>query len=569
MKPLSSTATFRSGPLLLALLAALLHATPLWAEPTAATTGATETHRTPKPTPTPTPKPKPTPKPTPTPTPTPKPEPTPTPTPTPTPIPTPDPLQISAARFLDQASFGPTASDLALVKNLGPTAWISQQLGLPASAFPPNPDGSNAAMTALRNTWYKNMVSGPDQLRQRMVFALSQIFVVSSNKNPYANEVQPWLQTLSNNAFGNFDILLREMSLNPAMGKYLDLGNSVIPAPNENYAREVMQLFTVGPNLLNQDGSLQLDAHGEPIPTYNQMQISGTARALSGWTYPGKSTVGLNWEQFTGPLQPRDSFHDKGSKTIIGGVTLPAGQSTTADFNAVMNTLFNHPNLPPFIATRLIRHFTSSNPSPAYISRVADVFAGSNGANPRGDLAATLKAVLLDPEARQDQPGLTQGHLKDPMLHSIGLVRALNGKVVDSTNIFWDYFLLGQQITNSPSVFSFYSPMTRLPGSPQYFGPEFQIYSPSQAVARANFIYRLLSGDYRTIIRIDLAPYNAVAGDPNALLNLVNANLLQGRMSAKARSEIFSSVAATSDKAQRVMTALYLAAITAEFAVHQ
>ncbi len=482
---------------------------------------------------------------------------------------TPGNTTISAARFLEQATFGPTASDLAKLQELGQANWIAAQLAIPPSALPPNPDGSNAAMRALRNTWYTNMANGQDQLRQRMIFALSQIFVVSSNKNPYANQVQPWLQTLSDHAFGNFHGLLREMSLNPAMGKYLDLGNSVLPAPNENYAREVMQLFTVGPNLLNQDGSLILDSNGQPVPTYNQAEIGGMARALSGWTYPGTSTTALNWEGFNGPLQPRDNFHDKGSKTIIGGQVLPAGQSTVADFDAVMTALFHHPNLPPFIATRLIRHFTSSNPGPAYIARVADVFAGKDGKNARGDLAATLSAVLLDPEARPNLPAASQGHLKDPILHTMGLIRALNGKVLDPTNLGWEYFQLGQQLTNAPSVFSFYSPMTRLPGSSAHYGPEFQIYSPAQAVARANFVYRLINGNFRSMVSIDLTPYQAVAGDAHALLDLVNANLLQGRMSATTRNAILTSLQATTDRQQRVVTALYLSAITAEFAVHQ
>lgn len=512
----------------------------------------------------------PTPKPSITATPTPTPTPTPTSVPAPAPIglpPAPDAATVSAARFLEQASFGPTPADLTLVKNIGPAAWINQQLGTSASALPTNSDNSNAALNTLRNTWYTNMASGQDQLRQRMIFALSQIFVVSRNKNPYANELAPWLITLSDNAFGNFDTLLRQITLNPAMGKYLDLGNSVIPSPNENYAREVMQLFTIGPVLLNQDGSVILDSSGVPQPSYNQSHISATARALSGWTYPGTRANGLNFENFTGPLQARDTFHDKGSKTLINGVTLPAGQSTQQDFDGVMRTLFQHPNLPPFIATRLIRHFTSSNPSPDYIRRVADAFANSNGV--RGDLAATLRAVLLDPEARQDAPSNSQGHLKDPMLHTLGLVRTLGGKVINPTNLFYDYFLLGQRLGDAPSVFNFYSPQTRLPDNAQYFGPEFQIYSPSQAIARANFIYKLLNGSNKGMISFDLNPYLALADNPPALLALVNQNLLQGRMSATAWQAIGQSVQATKDKQQRVLTALYLAAISAEFAVHQ
>ena len=456
------------------------------------------------------PLPTPTPPPSPTPTPTPSPTPTPAPTPAPGPVvgpqPAPDAARITATRLLEQATFGPSPAGVAAVKTSGMTAWLNKQFSLPASTIPVTTD-----MRVLQNTWYKNMATGQDQLRQRMIFALSQIFVISADKNPYANEIQPWLTTLSNNAFGNFSTLLREMTLNPAMGKYLDLGNSVMPAPNENYAREVMQLFTIGPVMLNQDGSVQIDRNGDPIPSYDQATIGQMAHALSGWTYSGSNATGINWENFSGPLQPRDNYHDKSSKTIVGGVVLPAGQTTVQDYDAVMQALFQHPNLPPFIATRLIRAFVTSNPSPAYIQRVADVFA--NGPSGRGDLKATLTAVLTDPEARQDQPNAVQGHLKDPMLHSIGLFRTLNATVVDPSNLFWDYFLLGEKITAAPSVFNFYSPNTRLPGSPQYYGPEFQLYAPALAVARANFLYKFISGEYKGMVNVDISPFVNVAGD--------------------------------------------------------
>ncbi len=469
---------------------------------------------------------------------------------------------VAASRFLEQATFGTTPADLALVKQIGPAAWLAQQLALPASTLPVTSD-----MNTLRKNWYANMASAPDQVRQRMIFALSQIFVVSADKNNNANEMQPWLTTLSNNALGNYGALLREMSLNPSMGKYLDMGNSVIPAPNENYAREVMQLFTLGPNLLNQDGSLRLDPNGNPIPTYDQARIVDFSRALSGWTYTGASATGLNWENFSGPLQPRDKYHDKGAKTLLQGVTLPANQTAQQDFDAVMQNLFLHPNLPPFVATRLIRAFVTSNPSPAYIKRVADVFA--NGSAGRGDLRATLTAVLLDPEARSDAVGSTQGRLKDSMLHTLSLVRALGGTVIDPSNLFWDYFLMNQKILNAPSVFNFYSPMTRLPGAPQLYGPEFQIYAPSLAVARANFIYALINGDYKSMIAIDISPYVNAAGDAQNLINLVDANLMQGRMSVATAQAIAAALAASTDNRQRAITALYLTAISAEFAVNE
>lgn len=472
-----------------------------------------------------------------------------------------DPATVAAARLLEHATFGPTAADIAQVRTLGAQAWLNQQFALAPSPLPVTTD-----MNVLRSTWYKNMAGGQDQLRQRMVFALSQLFVVSADKNPYANEMQPWLATLNKHAFGNFKNLLRDMSLNPSMAKYLDLGNSVIPAPNENYAREVMQLFTIGPVMLNQDGSVQTDRNGDPIPSYDQARITDMARALSGWTYAGANANGLNWENFTGPLQPRDRYHDKNAKTLLMGQTLPAGQTTQQDFDAVMDNLFSHPNLPPFIATRLIRAFTTSNPSPAYITRVADVFA--HGPSGRGDLQATLAAVLLDQEARQPDSQAVPGKLKDPILHSISLLRAMGAKINDPNNLAWEYFLLGQRLLSAPSVFNFYSPLTRLPGSPDRHGPEFQIYAPALAVARANFLYQFLNGNYNGMASIDITPYVNVAADVTALMNLVDATLLQGRMTPAARSAIAASVSATSDRKQRALTALYLTAIT-EFAVQR
>jgi len=525
---------------------------------------ATSPAPAPSPTPVPLPSPSPTPAPAPAPVPAPPaPAPAPTPAPAPAPAPAQDKVAIAAARLLEQATFGPTPAEIALVHQLGDAAWIDRQLALPATAIPVTNDRNQV----MRN-WYVSMATAPDQLRQRMIFALSQIFVVSFDKNPYGNEVVPWLQTLNKHAFGNFDGLLREMTLNPAMGKYLDLGNSVTPAPNENYAREVMQLFTIGLYQLNMDGSVMVDGAGQPIPSYNQERIGDMARALSGWTYPGTSTTGLNWENFTGPLQPRDARHDRSAKTLLMGQTLPAGQGAQQDMDAAMSNLVNHPNLAPFIATRLIRHFVTSNPSPAYVQRVATVFAGGGG-SARGNLGATLRAALMDPEARTEVITPTRGRLKDPMLHTLGLARALNATFGDPSNLMYNYFLMGQRPASAPSVFNFYSLTGRLPGSSQHYGPEFQLFSPSYAVYRADFVYSLVSGNLGSMVRVDITPYVNAAPNPQALIDLVDATLLQGRMSAVTRQAIAQALAASTDNTQRAVTALYLTAMTADYTVHR
>lgn len=465
------------------------------------------------------------------------------------------PADIAAARLLEQATFGPTAADIALVKSLGATAWINQQIAMAATPIVPGDAGS---VDPVRQRWFVAMATAPDQLRQRMIFALSQIMVVSSNKNPYANEITPWLKTLDKHAFGKFGDLLREMTINPAMGKYLALGHSKAPSPNEDFAREVMQLFTIGLHELNMDGSFKLDGAGKRIPTYNQTTISEMARALSGWGFAN------SYEDMSAPLVARESYHDKGAKTIVRGIQLPAGQTAQQDMNAVMTALLQHPNLAPFISVRLIRHFVTSNPSPAYIQRVATVFKNTDG-----DLAAVVKAILLDTEARLDQPATNSGHLKDPMLHTLSLVRALGGKVVDPKNILWDYFLMGERLAQAPSVFSFYSPLTALPDNPGFVGPEFQIYSGSHAVRRANFVLALLNGEMSGSMTIDITPYVTAAKDPQALMALVNTNLLQNRMSESSRQAIGTAVFNISDMKQRALTALYLTAITAEFAVQR
>jgi uncharacterized protein (DUF1800 family) len=469
-----------------------------------------------------------------------------------------DAAEVAAARLLEQATFGPTAAEIARVRQIGMANWIDGQLVMPETAIADGGDSSDA----VRDAWFIAMASAPDQLRQRMVFALSQILVVSSDKNPTGRELTPWLKTLSRHAFGNYGDLLREMTRNPAMGKYLGLGHSKAPAPNEDFAREVMQLFTIGLVALNMDGSPRLDSAGKSIPTYDQVRIGEFSRALSGWGFA------KGYEDMSAPMVAREQYHDRRAKTLLNGVTLPAGQTAAQDLDAVINNLMQHPNAAPFIALRLIRHFVTSNPSRAYVQRVATVFKQSHS-----NLAATLKAVLLDVEARDTSAASAAsggGHLRDPVLHTLSLVRVLGGQVVSARNVFWDYYLMGERLAQAPSVFSFYSPMNPLPGNAGYFGPEFQLYSGSQAVRRANFVLALLDGSLGGAMNIDLTPYTNAATDPQALMALVERTLLQGRMSPGARQAIGEAVfKGSSDMRQRALTALYLTAITGEYVVQK
>ena len=465
-----------------------------------------------------------------------------------------DAAEVAAARLLEQATFGPTAAEITRARQLGAATWIDGQLAMPATVFPEGGESPEP----VREAWFSAMGNAPDQLRQRMVFALSQILVVSTQKNAAGSELSPWLQTLSRNAFGQYGTLLREMALNPAMGKYLALGHSRAPTPNEDFAREVLQLFSIGLVELNLDGSPRLDAQGKTIATYDQARIAEFARALSGWGFAH------GFEDMSAPLVAREQYHDRGAKTLLNGVVLPAGQTAAQDFEAVMQHLMAHPNVAPFVSLRLIRHFVTSNPSRAYVQRVATVFRQT-----QGNLAATLRALLLDPEARTTAPGADAGHLRDPVLHTLALTRALGGRVVSGRTLFWDYTLMGERLADAPSVFSFYSPLAPLPGGSGLAGPEFQLYAGSQAVRRANFVLALLEGRLAAGLQVDLTPFVNVAGQPQALVALVERTLLQGRLSASARQAIGEAVFKSTDLRQRALTALYLTAVSGDYVVQK
>ncbi|MDH4065685.1 MAG: DUF1800 domain-containing protein, partial [Acidobacteriota bacterium] len=490
----------------------------------------------------------------------------------------------AAAHFLEQATFGPTAGDVDLVISGGADQWLNGQFALPESPIPDDPDVND-----IRNALFLNMVNGPDQLRQRMIFALSQIIVVSANKNNSGNELAPWVRLLSRNAFGNFRTLLREVTLSPTMGKYLDMvvsrctrnpvtcpNGSTTTVPNENYAREVMQLFTIGLWELNQNGTVRLDPAGQPIPTYSQATLVEYARALTGWTY-----ARLNNENdfrvemvpsMTSGTTPEPRYHDLGQKTLLSGVVLPASANTTAalysDVDGVVDSIMAHPNVAPFVSTRLIRSLVTSNPTPNYVGRVAAVFSATSG-----DLRATLTAILTDPEARTFT--ITDGRLKDPILTIMGLTRALGIPVSNPGSVQWGFSNLLELVLTPPTVFNFFNLLTPLPGNEALFGPEFGIYPPALAIQRANFIYGILYEWYSSTFATGtvIPAYEALAADPAALVEGVNQNLMFGRMSPELRDLITVATSAITDVSanglrERARGALYLAAISSEYSVY-
>ncbi len=474
---------------------------------------------------------------------------------------------LTGARFLEQASFGPSPASLAHLQQVGLQGYLDEQMALPETVIPQPADNN---MGSVKQWALYNYTTAPDQLRQRVSFALSQIIVTSGAKLVYANEIIPWMQVLSKNAFGNYRTLLREVTVCPSMAKYLDLANSMKPGlaggANENYARELMQLFTIGLWQLNPDGSQKLDANGNPIPTYDQATVHQVALALTGWTYataPGATPQPNNWEYFGAPLETRPANHDNGPKTYLG-VNVPAGLSVDADLDMLLDILFNHPNTAPFVATRLIRSLVTSNPSPAYIQRISSVFA-DNGSGVRGDLAAVVRAILLDPEARDDSAPANGGRLKDAIVQTCGFLRAVNGHFAPDNGLTYLYDYLGQSVLSPPSVFSWFSPMYHVPKSPM-FGPEFQIYSPTEAVLRGNLIFSAIHYPATDMV-LDLSPFQPYGNDMPGLVEAVNQVLLYGRMPAAMKTALITAATPGYDAATRIETVLYLTALSGQYAV--
>jgi uncharacterized protein (DUF1800 family) len=482
-----------------------------------------------------------------------------------------DPLALSVGRFLDQATFGPTPQLTAYVKQVGIQQYLDEQFLAPESVFP---NGVNTSANEMHDQFYWHKLNGQDQLRQRVLYALSEIIVVSRNKNNYPNQLIPWLQILSKNAFGNYKTLLKEITLDASMGNFLDMVNSTKPGvaggANENYPRELMQLFSIGLYELNPDGSQKLDANNKPIPTYTMNDVRQVALALTGWTYntAGGPPQYPNPNYYPGQMVPLPNYHDMSSKTFLGK-TLPAGQTMQKDVDDVIDAVFNHPNTGPFLATRLIRALVTSNPSPAYIARITAVF-NDNGLGVRGDLKAVVRAILLDQDARNDNPPDDFGRLRTPLQHHIALFRVLGGTITLPSQIAYVYENMGEGMLNAPSVFGHYSPSFRIPKqSPPLFGPEFQIHGPGELVNSGNFLWNYMSY-YQTGIW-DLQWLFTLGSNHTACVDAVDNLLLYGRMSAGMRQQLLtalqSSQAAGADARMRALTVLYLTAMSSEYLV--
>jgi uncharacterized protein (DUF1800 family) len=513
----------------------------------------------------------------------------------PPPPPPPSVTMAEAFQFLNQASFGATEAEAQQVIDMGIEAWIDDQLAQPASLQLPHLQSLPRPQFLIElqpdrvDIWFRNALHGPDQLRQRVAFALSEIMVVSQlgvlGNMTYS--LGDYYDVLSRNAFGNYRDLIEEVTLHPAMGVYLSMLGNEKPdpdlniRPDENYARELMQLFSIGLVELNIDGTMRVDPQGNAVPTYDQSIIEGFAHVYTGWTYAGapsfRQAFPTDFNQVI-PMQLYPGFHDTGPKTLLSGTELPAGQSGEQDLDAALDNVFNHPNVGPFIAIRLIQRLVTSNPSPGYVQRVAQVF-NDNGAGVRGDLGAVVKAILLDPEARPELPMDLDGKLKEPLLRLTQVWRAYDAQSASGRYPLAAAFVLfGQGPLQSPSVFNFFSPFYSPPGEIRNSGlvaPELQIASEYQNTYVANYWFFQTFGLNQANpdlqeddIFIDISEEMAVAANADALVDMVADKLLAGEISGPLRQEIVDIMAFIPDNeaALRAAEAIYLVVSSPEFA---
>ena len=481
--------------------------------------------------------------------------------------------QVSASaarRFLEQAAFGPTPADAAHVQTIGFQAWLAEQFAMPVVS---NYNAVTGNQGGLPPAFLANAVTNPDQLRQRVAFALSQIFVVSITKLIWNGDVIPYEQMLLADAFTSYRKILGDVTLSPAMGNYLDMANNAKANPaagtaaNENYAREVMQLFSMGDVLLNQDGTVQTNSNG-PIPAYLQPNVTELARVFTGWTYapgPGRSPIWGAYITEFGPMVNYDPEHDFGSKTLLNGYVAPANLSTLADLNDALDNIASHPNVAPFISKQLIQHLVKSNPTPAYVARVAQAFTQS-----KGDMPTVITAILLDTEARandaggNDQP--TDGHLQEPALFIPGFVRAFSGTMTPANFYSQTLAALGEDIYNPASVFNYFSPGYTLAGTGGLKGPEFQIDNPNAAIVRENLVAQFFN-QYSNPVQsngagtiVDLTPFLPLASKPATLVDALDLTLTHGTMPAAMKQIVVTAVTADAGNGalRQVETGVYL-----------
>ena len=530
------------------------------------------------------------------------------------------PTAAEAGRFLTQATFGPTAGDIAALQGSTYSAWIDAQLALPLPARSHQQHVENrqaelgtVSASQFYESWWRQVVTEPDQLRQRVAFALSQVFVVSlADTKIDARGAASYYDMLQRNALGNFRTLLQDVTLHPMMGTYLtSLGNQKEAAdgsrtPDENYAREVLQLMTIGLHKLNADGTAVVDASGVPVPSYDGADIKGLARVFTGMSWYSPSPTATTFaggsahsDRSVRPMIFYPAFHSLSEKSFLG-VTVPA--STTADMagelKTALDTLFRHPNVGPFIASRLIQQLVTSNPAPAYVARVAAVF-NDNGSGTRGDMGAVVKAILTDPQARDATSAAAAdfGKLREPVIRLAHWARAFGATsqggnwLITSTAANTS---LGQAPLTAPSVFNFWRPgyvppVTSSLGQLGLSAPEFQGVDEVTTAAYVNMMQTWVDAgigstppggtgrDVRSAYTAELA----LADSPDALVARMNTLLFNGRLGSGLQAQLTAAVNAITVPASgtqvqidtarlnRVKTAVFLSMISPEYLVQR
>ena len=546
---------------------------------------------------------------------------------------TPDPVVApeDASLFLDQATFGATDADIHHLSQIGYQAWLNEQFNMPQTFGAPaveqalilnNPAcgasdlkcntalflQNNQGEIYVQNQFWQSSLPARDQLRQRVAYTLSEMFVITGTTPAVQNMPRGeanYYDVLGADAFGNFRQLLQDVTLSPMMGQFLsmlqnDKGNANTD-PDENYAREVMQLFTIGLYQLNDDGTRKLDSTGNPIPTYSNNDVMGLAKVFTGfsWNVPGDSSdnawsncceyVGTGYGEDLLPMQAYPNHHSTLEKDFLGA-TIPASASPdpNGDLKIALDTLFNHPNLPAFFSKQMIQHLVTSNPSPAYVARVAEVFK-DNGSGVRGDLKAVISAILLDPEARDSAAGLSNpqfGKVREALIRYTKWARAFTaqsrngGYYIGSTeDPIWG---LGQMPMRSPTVFNWFAPGYVPPGtSIDHAGlvaPEMEMTNVTTVVGYLNYMQFAIGSDSKNGSDL-FASYGAelgLAATPDQLVDRINLLLMAGQMDTTLRSEIMNAVGAiaipTGDQnavnaalLNRVRTAIYLTMASPSF----
>lgn len=507
-----------------------------------------------------------------------------TPGPTPTPTPTPAPIGAAeASRFLAQATMGATAADIADVQARGYDAWITAEFAKPrptslwdwlvAKGYNVSANINNE--TGFDNAMWSQLIGAGDQLRQRIGMALLEILVVGIggvNLNWRQFAMAAYVDALMDEAFGNFRTILDKVTTNAAMASFLTfLGNRKADArtgsvPDENYARELMQLFTIGLVRLNMDGTV-VTANGAPVETYGPADVSGLARVFTGLNLDSSDST--TPDRYRRPLVVTASQHETGASTFLG-TTIPAGASGADAVKQALDAIFAHPNVPPFVSKQLIQRLVTSNPSPAYVGRVAAKFA-DNGSGVRGDMKAVIRAILMDSEARTVPTAASAGKLREPVMRLTAWARAVGatsvsgnwttGDTSSSTN------RLAQAMGRSPSVFNFFRPGYTPPNTPiaaaGLVAPELQITNEISVVGYVNYIQSVVGNS--TDLRSDYASLSGIAADSAALVDRVNLWLAAGQLSAATVTAIRSAVDSSTATNNRIAIALLLTLASPEF----